>query len=125
MKFPAYAVGCVLVGIGLIGLLRDGIVVGWAVCFAAILFAHDALLAPATLLAGTVAGRWPAPWRAAAIIAAALTLATLPTVLAIGRRPDNPSILPLDYPLNLALVLAAIVIIALARQYLARSKPDA
>ncbi|MFI6290977.1 hypothetical protein ACIBEJ_05290 [Nonomuraea sp. NPDC050790] len=125
MKYLAYGVGVALIGVGLTGLTRDGIVIGWAVCFGAILFAHDALLMPAALLAGTVVGRWPPARRASVIVAALLTAATLPTVLALGRRPDNPSILPLDYPLNLALVLAALVLVAPARRLLVRTDRSA
>ncbi|WP_327090267.1 hypothetical protein OIE66_06490 [Nonomuraea sp. NBC_01738] len=114
MRYPVYALGVVFIGIGLTGLVRDGIAIGWALSFAAILLAHDLLLAPATLLVGTAVGRWAAPWRAAAIVAGTLVLATLPTVLAIGRRPDNPSILPWNYPPNLAVVLIAVAAVAAA-----------
>ncbi len=121
MKYLAYAVGVVLFGIGLTGLTRDGIVIGWAVCFSGILLAHDALLMPTALLTGTVVGRWSPAWRAAVIVAATVTAATLPTILALGRRADNPSVLPLDYPLNLALVLAALALLASVRRHLLRN----
>ena len=83
--------------------------------------AHDALLVPAVLLAGVAAsraGQWP---KAALIVAALVTLATLPTVLALGRRADNPSILPLDYGRGLLLVLTAIGLVALVPKLKSRS----
>ncbi|MFG1959228.1 hypothetical protein [Nonomuraea sp. NPDC049028] len=50
--------------------------------------------------------------RAWLIVAGMVTLATLPTVLALGRRADNPSILPHDYALNLLIVLAGTGLVA-------------
>jgi hypothetical protein len=60
-------------------------------------------------------------------VAGLVTLATLPTVLALGRRADNPSILPLEYGRNLLIVLALVGLITLVSRILAavrdREKP--
>ncbi|MEV4177973.1 hypothetical protein [Nonomuraea sp. NPDC049709] len=121
MRWLGHAVGGGLVVLGLAGLVMETDPVGWALWFGVLLVAHDAVLMPAILLIGLVAGRLgPAP-RAALIVAGAVTLATLPTVLALGRRADNPSILPLDYFRNLLLVLAAVGLTALVSRLAGRA----
>jgi hypothetical protein len=108
-----YAAGAALVLLGFAGLVKESDPIGWAVWFGGAAVAHDAILAPLVLLAGVALRRTRWAVRAAAIVAGTVTLATLPTVLALGRRADNPSILPLDYGRNLLLVLAALVLAAL------------
>ncbi|MET7999706.1 hypothetical protein [Nonomuraea glycinis] len=124
MRWVGYAAGGALIVLGLAGLALDGVLIGWALWFGGILVVHDALLAPGVAVAGTVIGRWPQPVRTALILAGTLTVATLPTVLALGRRADNPSILPLAYGLNLVIVLAAIALLAVADQLLSASRKD-
>lgn len=53
-------------------------------------------------------GRARAPVQAALIATAAVTIVALPLGFGYGRLADNPSALPRDYPLGLALVLATI-----------------
>ncbi|MFC5831784.1 hypothetical protein [Nonomuraea insulae] len=113
MRWIGYVAGVALVGLGFAGLVMDSDPIGWAWWFGGVLVAHDAILAPAVLLAGLVLGRTGRWAKAAAVVAGTVTLATLPTVLALGRRADNPSILPLDYLRNLLLVLAALGLAAL------------
>ncbi|MGP3934388.1 hypothetical protein [Nonomuraea sp. KM88] len=60
----------------------------------------------------------------ALIVLGTLVLATLPTVLALGRRADNPSILPLSYGVNLVIVLAAIALLAVGDHLLPASRKD-
>jgi hypothetical protein len=77
--------------------------------------AHDLLLAPAVLLAGTllaraVAGRWRAPLQAALFISGTLLLFTWPELRGYGRVLRNPTSLPHDYGANLLLVVAAVVV---------------
>jgi hypothetical protein len=80
---------------------------------AALVVAHDAVLVPLTIGVGVVIGRFlpvPArrPARAAALITLAVTLVALPFVLGRGRRPDDPSALPLDYGRGLLVVLGVV-----------------
>jgi hypothetical protein len=79
----------------------------------AVLVVHDGVLLPAFLGVGAlvhrfVTGRGRAVVQAALVASAAVTAVAVPLVLGYGRRPDNPSALPRDYPLGLAVVLAAI-----------------
>ncbi|MEO3868878.1 hypothetical protein ABGB18_08620 [Nonomuraea sp. B12E4] len=124
MRWAGHAVGAALVVIGLGGLAAEGVLVGWALWFGGVLVVHDALLAPGVAVAGTVISRWPRPVRTALILAGTLFLATLPTVLAPGRRADNPSILPLAYGVNLVIVLAVIALLAVADHLLSASRKD-
>ncbi|MEO3793104.1 molybdopterin-dependent oxidoreductase [Nonomuraea sp. B10E15] len=62
--------------------------------------------------------------RTALMLAGTLVLAALPTVLALGRRADNPSILPLSYGVNLVIVLAAIALLAVGDRLLPASRKD-
>lgn len=78
-----------------------------------VLAVHDGLLLPAFIGIGVLIHRYvPASMRAAlqgALIAsAALTLIAIPLILGYGRLPDNPSALPRDYPVGLAIVLATV-----------------
>lgn len=79
----------------------------------AVVVAHDAVLVPLTIAVGVLIGRFlpvPArrPVRAAALCSLALTLVALPFVLGRGRRPDDPSALPLDYGSGLLILLGII-----------------
>lgn len=74
---------------------------------------HDLLLAPVTIAVGFVLTRYiPARVRpivqGGVIVAAVVTLFSIPTVLALGRYPENPSLLPLDYGRNLVIILITI-----------------
>ena len=86
---------------------------------AAVVVAHDAILMPLTIGAGVLIGRLlpipvRKPVRAAAIISLALTLVALPFAIGHGRRPDDPSALPLDYTRGLLIILALVWAVALA-----------
>jgi hypothetical protein len=112
-----YVAGLSLIGVGTAGLLADAadtVPPAWAAWFVGVVLAHDLLVAPAVLAVSMLLARLPASWRSAlqagTVVAATLTVATLPTVLAYGRRTDNKSVLPLDYPPNLLIVLAAIAL---------------
>ena len=103
------AAGAALMGVGVSLLLdvRDPTdVVVW-LCGAVVL--HDALIAPAVLLAGLVLvrGGLRGPVRAALIVAGSLTVVALPVLLRPGPRA-NSSVLPLDYPRNWLIALAAV-----------------
>ncbi len=127
MRWIGYALGGALVALGCAGLVLSLDPVGWALWVGGILVAHDAVLVPVVLLAGVAVRRAGGPVRAGLTVAGLVTLATLPTVLALGRRADNPSILPLEYGRNLLIVLALVGLITLVSRILAavrdREKP--
>jgi hypothetical protein len=78
-----------------------------------VLIGHDAVWMPIVLVAGAVLTRLVpqrhrVAARIAAITAAAVTVVALPLVLGFGRQADNPSVLPLPYGRNLAVVLLVV-----------------
>lgn len=110
-------VGGSVFAFGLVGLLhndgatRPGDWVKWVL---GSVIAHDAILAPAVLVAGFLLTRLlPVPIRgglqATLAVCGAVALMSVPVVMAEGRRADNPSLLPHDYGENLAVVLAVIL----------------
>jgi hypothetical protein len=77
--------------------------------------AHDLVLAPLVLLAGTalarvVRGRWRAPLQAALFVSGTLLLFTYPALRGYGRVLHNPTSLPHDYALNLAVVVGGVLV---------------
>jgi hypothetical protein len=83
---------------------------------AALVLGHEGLLMPLVLASGWAAVRlvpaWARPAAQAAMVASlALTIIAIPFILNAGRFPDNPTVLPLDYPRGL---LAAIGVTWLA-----------
>ncbi|MDP9864823.1 MULTISPECIES: hypothetical protein [Streptosporangium] len=122
-RMVGYAAGAGLVLLGFAGLLADADQtrpLSWAVWFGGILIAHDLLLVPLVLATGVLTRRMRRPYRAALVIGAVITLVALPMVLGFGRRADNPSQLPLDYGLNLVVILAVIAAAGFAAGTLAR-----
>ncbi len=74
---------------------------------------HDALLVPATMIVGFALSRLvPAPYRAvvqgALLVSGSVALASLPLWRGYGGSADNPSVNPLAYGRNLAIVLGAV-----------------
>jgi hypothetical protein len=117
----AYGAGGGLILVG----LRELIVnadrtdpLGWALWFGGLIVVHDAFIVPLVLLAGAATGRLRKPFRSpvriALTTAAVLCLVALPAVAGIGRRADNPSLLPLAYGRNLLIVLGLIALAATA-----------
>jgi hypothetical protein len=83
------------------------------------LVAHDGVVAPAVLVFGVVVARvTPGRVRAAVqgglIVAAVLALFSYPLVRGYGLQLHNPSSLPHNYAMNLALVLVAVAAVAAA-----------
>ncbi|MFG2003196.1 hypothetical protein ACGFNU_28950 [Spirillospora sp. NPDC048911] len=109
-RITLYAVGGALILLGLRGILTESKPREWMVWFAGPVLVHDFVLVPAVLLAGALTAWLPVacrrPVRAGLMVAGALTLVALPMMLSTGRRPDNPSILPLSYGRSLAVLLA-------------------
>jgi len=128
-RVAAGAAGLALLGEG-VSLLWDvpgpGDVLVWLAGAVAL---HDALIAPLVLLIGRllVRGRLRGPVRGALLVAGALTLVALPPLLRPGSRA-NPSVLPLDYPRNWLITLAAVaavtVVYAAARAVLRARRGD-
>ena len=72
--------------------------------------AHDAIVAPVVTLVGLALAallpRWARGPVATAVAASGVVVVfSYPLLRHFGRRADNPSILPLDYPRNVAIVL--------------------
>lgn len=90
---------------------RTGTVTQLVVWAAGAVVLHDGVLVPLVLAAGLLLtrGRLRGVWRAALLTLGTVTLAALPALLRPGR-PANPSVLPLDYPMGLAVVAAAVVV---------------
>ena len=87
--------------------------VGIATWLVGALVLHDAVLAPVCVGIGWLTARVLPPWlrapvQVAAFVAGAVTVASTPLLLGLGRRPDNPSADPLDYPHNLLAVVLVI-----------------
>ncbi|MFI2664384.1 hypothetical protein [Micromonospora carbonacea] len=109
------AAGVLLMGYAVVGGSADPDLkpAGVLLFLAGVLAGHDlvwmaALLAVGAAVARFVPRRHRPVARAAAISAAALTVVAAPLVLGFGRRPDNPSVLPLPYGRNLAVVLLVV-----------------
>ncbi|MET8158365.1 hypothetical protein ABZT47_18475 [Sphaerisporangium sp. NPDC005289] len=126
-RWAGYGAGGALVVVGLAGLAADAHhtdPLGWALWFGGLVAAHDGVLAPLVAAVAVLTGAVREPYRfwvrAALAVAGVLGLLALPMVLGIGRRADNPSLLPLDYGRNLLLVLAAVAVAAAAAMAAAR-----
>ena len=103
---------------GLGGLLTDAaktMPVVWLKWLVGLLLVHDIVLAPLVHLAGRgLRDRAPEAWRwplqLGLVTSGVLVLASVPVLVGVGRRtqPGNASVLPGDYPLALAGVLAVV-----------------
>ena len=103
---------------GLGGLLTDAaktVPVVWLKWLVGLLLVHDIVLAPLVHLAGRRLRGWaPVAWRwplqLGLVTSGVLVLASVPVLVGVGRRtqPGNASVLPGDYPLALAGVLAVV-----------------
>src|SRR6266496_71375 len=122
------ALGSVAMARGLAGLAsqaRSTVPPAWAAWLAGVLLAHDLLVVPAVLAVTALTGRAPAAWRgglrAALAVSCVLVLVTLPAFLGHGRatQPGNATVLPSDYPRNLAALVALVWLLAGARVLLA------
>lgn len=118
--WPMMIAGMALSAYGLAGLLGDvrvGDVMSWLTYFGGGLLLHDLVWAPLVAL-GSVALVRVLPARVrpilqgALIVSATVLLVAYPVVSGGGRLPNNPSLLPLDYPRNLVVVLLAVWVVA-------------
>lgn len=109
MRTALGAAGLALMAVGLYLLVTGGQFKDVALWLAGAVVLHDLLVAPLVLAAGLLLARLPARGllRGALVTAGCLTVIALPVLLAPGT-PGNPSVLPLDYPRNWLLSLAAV-----------------
>ncbi|WP_202532415.1 hypothetical protein [Streptomyces sp. SID3212] len=104
------SLGVAALGFGayeLFTLTRPGDPLNVALWLAGAVALHDGLLVPLVLGAGLFVGRSGSrtALRGGLLTAGCLTLLALPLMLRPGK-PNNPTVLPLDYPVNWALALA-------------------
>ena len=115
MFWAGAVVGLGVVVFGLLGLL-DHIpdTTNWALWFFGGLLIHDAIVVPTVAVVAVLLG-WLLPVRVlpvvqgVLVVAIVLTLVAIPVVGGWGRLANNPSLLPLDYGRNLAIVLGLVV----------------
>lgn len=105
------AVGTAAMGVGLSILLTDPYIhqpldVVWWLAGAVVL--HDGVLVPLVMALGAVL-RPRGPLRAGLIAGACVTAVALPVLFAPGT--SNPTVLPLDYPRDWLVVLAAVAVL--------------
>ncbi|ORT95156.1 hypothetical protein UK99_13990 [Frankia casuarinae] len=116
LRGVAVAAGLAAIGYGVDGVLthqqatRPPNTVVWLIGGVLV---HDALLVPATMLVGFLLTRLvPPPYRSVAqgalLVNAAVALSSLPLWRGYGGDPGNPTVNPLPYGRNLALVLAVV-----------------
>jgi hypothetical protein len=86
----------------------------WLRWFIEFLVLHDGFFVPLTILAGFLLARL-AP---ATIVTVPLTLASIPVLGGYGRLANNPSLDPLDYGRNLAIVVGVVWTAALIAAWL-------
>jgi len=115
-RWAAVAAGLAGIGYGVAGALgayrltNPGYAVRWLL---AGIVLHDVVLAPLVAVAGLLVTRLvPGPYRAivqgALIVSGALALATLPLWRGYTSNPGNPTVDPLPYGRNLAIVLGCV-----------------
>jgi hypothetical protein len=115
MRTALGAAGLALMAVGLYLLVTGGQFKDVALWLAGAVVLHDLLVAPLVLAVGLLLALLPARGllRGALVTAGCLTVIALPVLLAPGT-PRNPSVLPLDYPRNWLLTLAAVAAVTAA-----------
>jgi hypothetical protein len=111
--------GLAVIGYGTVGLLTDPGTrpSGHLVFLGTVLIGHDFLVLPVALTVGAVLARSTPIWmrgplQVALYASAVVSVIALPFVIGAGRRPDDPSALPLNYGHGLLMVLAVIWVLA-------------
>lgn len=120
--WPMTIAGMALSAYGLVGLLGDvavGDTMSWLKYFAGGLLAHDLVWAPLVVVGSVALVRIVTPRvrpvvQGALIVTGTVLLVAYPVLNGSGRLANNTSILPLDYPRNLVIVLAAVWTVAVA-----------
>jgi hypothetical protein len=121
------ALGLAGIGYGAVGLATQSRPVSVGLFAVVAILGHDLLLAPLALLVAVLTRRLvPADLypvvRGGLIVTGGVVLAFLPIVLGFGYRTPNPSALPLNYPLGLAVTLAAVWLVTAALAVLRRRR---
>jgi hypothetical protein len=125
--------GLVVVGYGLAGLFTDSGArpLNQLLFLGGILAGHDFAVLPLTIVLGAILIRWVPAWARAPVQAglfasAVVSFVALPFIIGAGRRPDDPSALPLNYARGLTLVLVLIwtVVAVAAVHHRARTRAD-
>ena len=128
-----FAVGLVVVGFGVAGLIVNADVTKpgeWATYLFGGLVLHDAVWAPIVVMGSFLIVALSPPWLTRALqvtlfVSASTALVAAPALTGFGRLANNPSILPNDYWGNLALVLAVVWLAGLAGAIRARRRGSA
>jgi hypothetical protein len=119
----AFVAGWCLIALGVRGLIgaKDGLsaALGVAAWVAGGHAVHDALVVPATCVVGLVLvrlvrGPARAPIRAGVLASAIVIAVAFPALGAFGRKANNPTVLPLDYPMAVLTVLGVVWALAAA-----------
>jgi hypothetical protein len=102
----ACVVGWCVIGYGIVGLVgaKGGAREAWEVAawVAGGHVVHDLVVLPLTVLVGFGVARlvgppWRGPVRAGLMASAVIVAVAYPALRGFGRKPGNPSVLPLDY----------------------------
>lgn len=109
-------IGLAVIAWGVYGLLDHATVtkpLNWLLFFMGGLIVHDAIVVPcvaliSVLIVRVVPTRVRPVVQATLIVGAVLALIAVPVVGGWGRLANNPSLLPLDYGRNLAIVLGVV-----------------
>jgi MFS family permease len=124
-----------LIGFGILVMAFGGLQLVWnvptseyvnlAVWLAAGVVLHDMLLAGLVaacgwLMAKVLPKRYRSYAQAGIIVAGIVAIMSIPVVVGAGRKPDNPSLLPLDYSRNLVIVVAVIALVTILLAILSR-----
>jgi hypothetical protein len=121
-RLAVAAIGIVMIGIGLRGIIDHGADThprSWLIWIVAVALGDDLIVIPVLLLIGAVVARVvPSAVRAvvqtAMLISGAVSAVGIVAILASNRRihRNNPSLLPLPYVRNLVVILIAIWLVA-------------
>ncbi|MER5964620.1 hypothetical protein [Streptomyces sp. NPDC002057] len=128
-RYAVGGVGLLLIGLGVWLVAEQPDPVDVFVWWAGALVLHDGIIAPLVLAVGLLLAGRPGRGlpRGALIVAASVTLVTLPLLLRPGAAA-NPSALPLPYGRNLLIVLVCVAVVTgaaeLVRRRRARSQGD-
>ncbi|MEX0171098.1 hypothetical protein [Streptomyces sp. LMG1-1-1.1] len=124
LRYGIGGVGLALMGLGAWLTAGEPEPLGVLVWLAGALVLHDGILAPLVLGVGLLlVGRSRRGLlRGASVVAGSVLLVTLPLLVRPGA-PANPSVLPLPYGRNLAIVLAAVAVVT-GVLYLVRRRRD-
>jgi hypothetical protein len=125
-RITLIAVGALVLAIGTKYLLDEDFrdLLDAVVWLGAGVIAHDAFLAPITLVLMVLSTRYLPGWlrgpaAAGFVVLATVTIAAIPVLGRFGARPDNPSLLDRDYVAGwfvfAGLVLSAVALAAVRR----------